>query len=219
MTNPHNPDLPYFPCAPTDAGFFDAAPVKNRYTVTLPVSPQRLFEIFEDPASWPRWAPGIGRVEWTSPRPYGVGTTRTVTFWGGMEVYEEFVRWAPGEEMAFVFRGITQEVWRRFGERYEVELDPPLHFRCVSVVLPTPSSPGDARVDQHANGEQGEADHRAGDRQPERAGEDFACELAGEEEGEGADHGAIVGARRAQARVAMLGLASPSPRFTGRGMG
>lgn len=121
MTNPHNPDLPYFPCAPTDAGFFDAAPVKNRYTVTLPVSPQRLFEIFEDPASWPRWAPGIGRVEWTSPRPYGVGTTRTVTFWGGMEVYEEFVRWAPGEEMAFVFRGITQEVWRRFGERYEVE--------------------------------------------------------------------------------------------------
>lgn len=34
----------------------------------------------------------------------------------------------------------------RPGERYEVELDPPLHFRCVSVVLPTPSSPGDARV-------------------------------------------------------------------------
>ena len=34
----------------------------------------------------------------------------------------------------------------RAGERYEVELDPPLHFRCVSVVLPTPSSPGDARV-------------------------------------------------------------------------
>ena len=47
---------------------------------------------------------GIDRVDWTSPRPFGVGTTRTVTFQGGgMEVYETFIAWDPGKHMAFTF--------------------------------------------------------------------------------------------------------------------
>ena len=58
---------------------------------------------------------------WTSPRPFRVGTTRTVIFWGGMEVYEDFVAWTHDQEMAFVFYGATQEVWTRFGEHYRVK--------------------------------------------------------------------------------------------------
>ena len=118
---PHNPDLPFLACQPTDVDFFTSAEVRNVYTVTLPISPARLFEVFEDPTSWPRWAPGIGKVIWTSPKPYGIGTTRTVVFWGGMEVYEVFVKWQPGREMAFVLVGTTQQVWHRFGEHYQVE--------------------------------------------------------------------------------------------------
>lgn len=117
----HNPNLPYFACQPTDASFFTSAEVRNVYTVTLPISPARLFEVFEDPTSWPRWAPGIGKVIWTSPKPYGVGTTRTVVFWGGMEVYEIFVKWQPEREMAFILEATTQLVWHRFGEHYTVE--------------------------------------------------------------------------------------------------
>ncbi|MDP6935203.1 MAG: SRPBCC family protein, partial [Myxococcota bacterium] len=120
-TLPRNPDKPFLPCEPTDQTLFDSARIRYCFTRTLPVSPQQLFDVFEDPESWPRWATGIGAVEWTSPRPFGVGTTRTVTFWGGMEVFEEFVAWERGREMAFVFYGTTQEVWTRFGEHYRVE--------------------------------------------------------------------------------------------------
>lgn len=132
MTNnppdrPHNPAKPWIPCAPTDASLYTEAPVIMRFRRDLPVTPEQLFEVFEDPGSWPKWAHGIGRVEWTSDQPYGVGTTRTVHFWGGMEVYEEFVAWERGREMAFVFYGTTQDVFTRFGEHYRVE---PLEQGC-----------------------------------------------------------------------------------------
>lgn len=119
-TRPFNPDKPFIPCAQSDLSLFEEAEVKMVFSVDLPVAPAQLFEVFEDPKSWPKWAPGIGQVVWTSPRPFGVGTTRTVIFWGGMEVYEDFVAWEPGQEMAFVFYGTTQEVWERFGEHYKV---------------------------------------------------------------------------------------------------
>jgi ribosome-associated toxin RatA of RatAB toxin-antitoxin module len=121
MENPHNPKLPYFTCERFEPDFYQTATARFVNVVTLPVSPQRLFEIFEDADSWTKWVPGIQNVEWTSPQPYGVGTTRTVFFTGGMEVYEDFTAWNPGEEMAFQFTGTSQEVWSQFGEHYAVE--------------------------------------------------------------------------------------------------
>jgi hypothetical protein len=118
---PTHPDKPYFACAPSDVSIFSTAPIVLTFQKDLPATPDQLFDVFEDPTSWSRWAHGIGRVVWTSPRPYGVGTTRTVYFWGGMEVYEDFIRWERGQEMAFVFYGTTQNVFDRFGERYRVQ--------------------------------------------------------------------------------------------------
>lgn len=118
---PRDPALPWFPCEPVGIDYFDRAPVRFHNTVDLPVSPARLFEIFEDAGSWPRWATGIGGVEWTSPAPYGPGTTRTVRFWGGMKVYEDFFLYEPPHEMAFCFYGTSQEVWTSFAEHYRVE--------------------------------------------------------------------------------------------------
>jgi hypothetical protein len=121
VQNPHDPRLPYYPCAEVGLDWFDRAPVRFPFAVDLDVSPAALFRVFEDPASWPRWAHGIGKVDWTSPRPYTAGTTRTVTFWGGMQVYETFLAFEAPRFMAFRFDGATQEVWSAFGERYEVE--------------------------------------------------------------------------------------------------
>ena len=117
---PHDSTLPFVPCVPVSLDFFETAPVRFRFSKELPVSPERLFAIFEDPDSWSRWATGIGGVEWTSPAPYGVGTTRTVTFWGGVKVYEDFIAWQPGREMAFTFYGTTELIWVSFGEHYRV---------------------------------------------------------------------------------------------------
>ncbi len=120
-TNPHNPDLPYFETPPFGLDYFDDPPVKYVSEVELDVTPAQLFEIFEDEKSWPVWAKGIAKVDWTSPRPFQVGTTRTVTFIGGMEVYELFTAWERGREMAFCFTGTSQEVWKQFGEHYLVD--------------------------------------------------------------------------------------------------
>ena len=124
LENPVAPDLPFSPTAPVELDEVARLDVVYRNVVDLPVSPDELFDIFEDPVSWTRWAIGIGEVEWTSDKPFGVGTTRTVRFWGGMEVYETFMGWERGRCMAFFFTGITQDVWWRFCERYDVEPTP-----------------------------------------------------------------------------------------------
>jgi len=120
---PHNREKPYYPCTTFDNDYYDQAPQRYVSTVELPCTPAQVFEVFEDPGSWPQWArPGIADVIWTSPKPYGVGTTRTVVFTGGMEVYEDFIGWEAGKYMAFCFYGVSQDdVFNAFGERYEVE--------------------------------------------------------------------------------------------------
>ena len=111
-----------FECKEFDLDYFKTAPVRLVYEREIPTSPEVLFAIFEDEHSWPRWVPGISKVDWTSPRPFGLNTTRTVTFaGGGMEVYERFIGWEPGKHMAFCFTGTTQRVWASFGENYDVE--------------------------------------------------------------------------------------------------
>ena len=57
----------------------------------------------EDAAVWPKWAPAIKKVTWTSPKPFGLGTTRTVDLIGGMLAEEEFIGWEPNRRMAFYF--------------------------------------------------------------------------------------------------------------------
>ena len=120
LDNPYHPGKPFFPCRPAGVEEFASAPYRYRTEVELPCSPDALFDVFEDPVSWTVWAVGIKSVEWTSPKPYRVGTTRSVTFADGTEVYERFVAWERGREMAFVLDGHTSELWHSFGERYAV---------------------------------------------------------------------------------------------------
>lgn len=119
--NPHAPALPYFATTPFDLAYFANPPVKYVSHANLACSPATLWEILEDGPAWSKWALGIADVEWTSPKPFGVGTTRTVRFTGGMEVYETFIAWDRGRELAFTFTGTTQPVWYAFGEHYVVQ--------------------------------------------------------------------------------------------------
>lgn len=111
-----------YKCIPFELDYYESAPQRFVYERTIECSPDELFDIFEDEHSWPVWGTGIAKVDWTSPKPYKVGTTRTVTFQGGgMEVYETFIAWERGKHMAFCFTGTTQEVWTSFGENYLVK--------------------------------------------------------------------------------------------------
>ena len=76
-----------------DLSYFETAPYLFRSTVTIRCTPQQLFAGFEDADSWPAWAMPITNVEWTSPKPFGVGTTRSVTMLGNLIGHEEFLLW------------------------------------------------------------------------------------------------------------------------------
>lgn len=118
----HRPPGPFHPCRLVDASFYDDAPVRFVFDVDLEATPEQLFAIFEDASSWKKWTLGnIRGVEWTSPKPFGPGTTRTVTLPTGLLVFEDFIVWDAPRQMAFCFYGANQEVWKAFGERYAVQ--------------------------------------------------------------------------------------------------
>lgn len=109
-----------YECRKIGLDFFDSASIRIVSDIELPCSPERLFEIFEDADAWSEWVDVIMRVEWTSPKPFAVGTTRSVEMLGGMVAYEEFLAWDAPSHMAFRFTQFSQKFLRAFGENYEV---------------------------------------------------------------------------------------------------
>ena len=95
----------YFPCEKVGVQFLEQT--KNVFVAReiVKATPEQIFDVFEDAHSWTVWAMPILKVEWTSPKPYGIGTTRNVHMMGDMIGYEEFVAWDRGKRMAFSFIG------------------------------------------------------------------------------------------------------------------
>lgn len=102
-----------------DATFFDTAPVQGVVRAVLPVNAATAFASLEDGDAWPEWLDVINSVEWTSPKPFGVGTTRNVVADVGT-ISEEFFVWEPGRRMAFFFTEGPIPVVAAFAEDYEV---------------------------------------------------------------------------------------------------
>ncbi len=68
------------------------------------------------------WCSVIDAVRWTSPRPFGVGTTWTVTSLHGANVLDErFFRWEEGRRKSFYAVRSSGPLFRRFAEDYVVE--------------------------------------------------------------------------------------------------
>ena len=107
-------------CEKIDLDFFDHAPIRIVSEVILPCSPETLFRCFEDAHAWSEWVSVIRKVEWTSGRPFQVGTTRTVEMPGGLIAYEEFLAWDEPRHMAFRFNQFSQKFVKAFGEDYKV---------------------------------------------------------------------------------------------------
>jgi hypothetical protein len=112
--------MPSFACRAVDADTLTELPECHVVSVDLACTPSRLFEIFADPDSWPSWAPGIRKVEWTTPPPHGEGATRTVTLLGGAQIEEQFTVWEPGRRLSFYVSECNQPIWHAFAETYAV---------------------------------------------------------------------------------------------------
>jgi carbon monoxide dehydrogenase subunit G len=109
-----------FPCHPVDASFFDTAPMRFKNTVELAARPADVFAILEDGETWPKWFHGIRKVVWTSNKPYGVGTTRTVWL-TGLSVDEHFFRWEQDRRFSFYLTGHSIPLAHAFAEDYLLE--------------------------------------------------------------------------------------------------
>ncbi|MGB3486201.1 MAG: SRPBCC family protein [Mycobacterium sp.] len=109
-----------YACEHVDLGFIETAPHRFVSTVDLAVTPEQLFEVLSDETSWPQWATVITKVDWTSPKPFGVGTTRTVHMRGHIVGDEEFLAWEPFSHMAFRFNQSTSAYIAAFAEDYRV---------------------------------------------------------------------------------------------------
>lgn len=73
----------------------------------------------ENPLSWCRI---IQRIEWTSPRPFGIDTTRTAYSLAGTNVLRErFFRWQEGRRKSFYVFEASMPLFRAFAEDYLVE--------------------------------------------------------------------------------------------------
>ena len=97
------------------------APVKVVNTIDIDCSAQRLFAIFEDEHAWTVWGSSLDKVTWTSPKPFGVGTTRTVEMAGGIVGVEAFIAWEDDKQMAFCFTESSMPNMAAFGEDYVLE--------------------------------------------------------------------------------------------------
>lgn len=109
-----------FSCRPVELDFIARARWRFENTVELDAEPDAVFDLFADGESWPLWFAGIRRVEWTSPEPKGVGTTRTVTLTTAT-VFECFLAWDRGTRFAFRFEGANRPLFRAGIEDYRLE--------------------------------------------------------------------------------------------------
>lgn len=109
---------------PVDESFFDSAPYRYRYPVELAVPPERVWESLTSDGALADWGLGID-LHWTSPRPFGVGTTRTVRLpLHAITVRERFFRWDEGRRKSFYVVEADRPLLRAFAEDYLVEETP-----------------------------------------------------------------------------------------------
>jgi hypothetical protein len=105
--------------APIDESFFQTAPLtyEKTWDVNQPAEEFWTSLVADRPLAWCRTL----NIMWTSPRPFGVGTTRRVRALGVLSANENFFLWEEGRRFAFHFTDLNVPLFKRFGEYYDVE--------------------------------------------------------------------------------------------------
>jgi len=125
---------------PVDASVFSSAPMLYRFPVRLAVPPARVWESIASDRSLADWGLGVKSLTWTSPRPFGVGTTREVVLpLSTMTVHEQFFRWDEGKGYSFFVHETNRPGLRFFAENYVIEPDGSgSRFTWTIAIAPTP---------------------------------------------------------------------------------
>ena len=111
----------WFACEPADEAFLSSAPVRieQAWLIDRPAAEVWADLVEEHPLGYVK---AIAGVTWTSPRPFGVGTTRQVRTIGNSVVLdEEYFIWEEGRRKAFYAVRASAPGFKRFAEDYVVE--------------------------------------------------------------------------------------------------
>ncbi len=114
---------PMFKLEPADEGFFSSAPVvlSDSFEIDRPAAEVWDDLVADNPLGWCRIL-GPKGIEWTSPRPFGVGTTRTAKALKGLsELREHYFIWEEGKRQSFYALEAAAPMFKRFAEDYRVE--------------------------------------------------------------------------------------------------
>lgn len=114
---------PWFKTESVEESFFENAPVRlsETFEINRPAA-----EIWDDltgehPLGWCRIIGETG-INWTSERPFGVGTTRSISALKGVNRFREhFFIWEEGRRHAFYVLESSTPMVKRFAEDYQVE--------------------------------------------------------------------------------------------------
>lgn len=94
-----------------------AAATRHVHVVDLAAPPAAVWSALTAHDALVSWSPLITGVEWSTPRPFGVGTTRVVTLGPGLvSLRERFYRWEEGKRMTFSVDAVTRPMFTTFGE-------------------------------------------------------------------------------------------------------
>jgi Polyketide cyclase / dehydrase and lipid transport len=104
--------------------FLETAPFRYVNTVDLPVAPERMWAALTADDTLVSWSPLVTGLRWTTPRPFGVGTTREVTMFRLLTSREQYYRWDQGRRKTFTAVEVSVPGLRRLAEDYVVERTP-----------------------------------------------------------------------------------------------
>jgi len=113
----------WFDTAACDEDFLKSAPFRYSYPIDLTVPAEQVWDglCADRPLSWVR---GLD-IHWTSPRPFGVASTRVAKVaLGALCIQERYFIWEEGQRNAFYAVRTNLPVFARFAEDYLVEPTP-----------------------------------------------------------------------------------------------
>ena len=111
------------PCDRANLELINTARFRATNSVDLSITPGQLWQVLEDPEAWPQWS-YVTRMTWTSPRPFGVGTTRAIETRTGGRVIDEVIAWHPQVHLAFRVNAVSVPTEGASVEEFRIEPTP-----------------------------------------------------------------------------------------------
>ena len=107
-----------------DMSYLDTAPNVITSSTQINATAEEVFAAMQKAETWVTAIEPMTDLKWTSPQPFGIGTTRTVYLdmpTGKTQVDEEFIAWEENKQMAFYFSHSSKKLFKALLEDYVIK--------------------------------------------------------------------------------------------------